>query len=488
MSFPPHYDLNQLAHLAMLERGFIPDFPPAVEKEISVITPPAIPISGFQAQDLRKLLWFSLDNDDSRDLDQLTFAEKLPGGGYKIRVAIAYVDLLVKKESAIDNRAENNTTSVYTPTKIFPMLPERLSTDLTSLNPGEDRVSVICEGILSPQATLESYTVYLAYVHNYAKLAYDAVSHWLDGGAPLQAVMGVSGLEEQIRLQDSIAQKLALLRHRQGALSLETIEPHTVLKNGVPVAIDLIPKNRGRLLIENFMILANTISAQFAQDRHLPFLRRVVVVPKRWDKIVQIALERGTQLPTAPDSIALEKFLTQEQKKDPVSFPDLSLTIIKLLGSGEYRVIYPGEQSQGHFGLALRDYTHSTAPNRRFPDLIAQRLLVASLQQLPTPYPSKELEKLAVQCTQKEDDADKVERKMRKSAAALVLSKEIGKEFDAIVTGVGDKGTWVRVLTPPVEGKLIKGAGSVDVGDRIHVKLLNTDVVNGFIDFGLKSG
>lgn len=478
-----HYDLAKLAETAMLERGFIPGFPQAVLQETAAITPPSIPLDNFNAQDLRQLLWFSLDNDDSRDLDQLTYAKTLPNGGYKIFVAIAFVDLLVQKESPIDNRAANNTTSVYTPTKVFPMLPEKLSTDLTSLNPGEDRVAMVFEGTLSSDYTLDSYDIYLAYVHNHAKLAYDSVSDWLNKGIAPDAVRDIKGLDQQIHLQDQIAQKLAQMRHKEGALSLETIEPHTVLDEGVPVGIDIMPKNRGRLLIENFMIIANTISAHFASDRNLFFLRRVVIVPKRWDKIVEIVKEYGTQLPLEPDSAALEKFLVKQKKENPVAFPDLSLTIIKLLGNGEYRVFYPGQKSAGHFGLALRDYTHSTAPNRRFPDLIVQRILLASLQKRPMPYTKKELEHLAAQCTEKEDDADKVERRMRKSAAALVLSKDIGKEYDAIVTGANEKGTWVRILTPPVEGKLVQGAGSVDVGDRISVKLLRTDVLNGFIDF-----
>lgn len=479
----PLYNLDTIAQSAMLEKGFIPGFPVAVTQELAEIKGPTLPIPNFPAQDLRKLLWFSLDNDDSKDLDQLTYAEKLPNGDSKIFVAIAYVNLLVKKQSPIDNRAANNTTSVYTPTKIFPMLPEKLSTDLTSLNPDEDRVAMVFEGTITADGTLQTYSVSLAYVHNYAKLAYDAVSAWLDGGPILDKIKATKGLEEQIRLQDAIAQNLAKLRHSQGALSLETIEPHTVLANGVPVAIDTMPKNRGRQLIENFMIVANTISAKFADANKLAFFRRVVVVPKRWDKIVEIAKDHGTQLPETPDSIALENFLVKERDADPVAFPDLSLTIIKLLGSGEYRVIYPGKESPGHFGLALRDYTHSTAPNRRFPDLIVQRILVAALNQEPMPYTQKELENLAVQCTQKEDDADKVERKLRKCAAALVLSHDIGKEYDAIVTGTGEKGTWVRVLTPPVDGKLVKGIESVDVGDKIRVKLLNTDILNGFIDF-----
>lgn len=483
MTVSPIYNLEALAKSALIEKGFIPDFSPAILSEVAALHEPSMPIPDFDAKDLRHLLWFSLDNDDSRDLDQLTYAEKLPTGEYKIYVAIACVDLLVKKQSAIDNRAANNTTSIYTPTKIFPMLPEKLSTDLTSLNPNEERVSMIFEGMLSAEGKLQTSSIYLAYVYSHAKLAYDSVSEWLNGGRISEKISSVNGLKEQIKLQDSLAQILSKLRHVQGALSLETIEPHTVLKDGIPVAIDIMPKNRGRLLIENFMIVANTISARFADTNKLAFLRRVVVTPRRWDKIIDIAREHGTELPEKPDSIALEKFLVKEKETDPVTFPDLSLTIIKLLGSGEYRVIYPGKESPGHFGLALRDYTHSTAPNRRFPDLIVQRILIAAIRKEAMPYSQKELENLAAHCTNREDDADKVERKMRKSAAALVLSHDIGKEFDAIVTGAGEKGTWVRVLTPPVEGKLVKGIDSVDVGDKLRVKLLNTDVLNGFIDF-----
>lgn len=477
------FNLSTIAQQAMLEHGFIPGYTPAVIKETETATEPGFPLENFQAKDLRKLLWFSIDNDDSRDLDQLTHAEKRSGGGYIIRIAVACVDLLVKKDSAVDLRAANNTTSVYTPTKTFPMLPEKFSTDLTSLNPDEDRFAVIFEGSLSADGELESTSIYTAYVHNYAKLAYDAISNWLDGKPLPENVASIKGLEEQIRLQDSIAHILAKLRHSQGALSLETIEPHTVLDNGVPVAIDFMPKNRGRLLIENFMIIANTISAKYASNNNLAYLRRVVTVPRRWDKIIDIAKEYGTQLPETPDSVALEKFLVTQKELNPVAFPDLSLTIIKLLGNGEYKVFIPGKSTPGHFGLALRDYTHSTAPNRRYPDLIVQRILLASLNKKELPYSQRELENLASHCTKKEDEAEKIERRMRKSAAALVLSNSIGKEFDSIVTGTGEKGTWVRVLNPPVEGKLVKGVESVDVGDKIRVKLVHTDVLQGYIDF-----
>lgn len=478
------YNLDTIANQVMLERGFIPGFPPLVSKETDALASPSIPIPQINAKDLRKLLWFSLDNDDSRDLDQLTFAETIGSEGYRIYIAVACVDLLVKKDSPIDNRAANNTTSVYTPTKIFPMLPEKLSTGLTSLNPNEDRLAVVFQGELSTEGQLKDYTVYLAYVHNYAQLAYDNISEWLDSGGPTPAhIAGVSGLEDQIRLQDAVAHKLALLRHTEGALSLETIEPKTILFEGIPIDIKPTPKNRGRLLIENFMIIANMISAKFAQDHSLAFIRRVVTIPKRWDKIVAIAQEHGETLPETPNSVALEKFLLKQKAADPVAFPDLSLTIIKLLGSGEYKVEASGKDVPGHFGLAVRDYSHSTAPNRRFPDLITQRILLAALNNQSRPYSERELEALAAHCTQKEDDADKVERHMRKSAAALVLVNSIGKEYEGIITGAGEKGTWVRIFSPPVEGKVVKGANSVDVGDLVRVKLLHTDVLQGFIDF-----
>lgn len=483
MSTKQQFNLDTIATQAMQEKGFVPGFPPVVVKETEALVLPPMPIPNRNARDQRKLVWFSIDNDDSKDLDQLTYAETADNNGYRIFTAVACVDLLVKKGSAIDSRAANNTTSVYTPTKIFPMLPERLSTNLTSLNPDQDRLALVFEGLLSSTGELQDYSIYQSYVHNYAQLAYDATSTWLEGGAIPPVIQKVSGLEAQVRLQDTIAQKLGALRHQLGALTLQTIEPRAVLDDGVPVAITEMPPNRGRQLIENFMIIANTISAKFAEKNNLSFIRRVVVVPKRWDKIVSIALEHGVQLPTTPDSVALEKFLVKQKVADPVTFPDLSLTIIKLLGSGEYKVVTPGKDVPGHFGLALRDYSHSTAPNRRFPDLIIQRILLAALQKTAMPYSPKELDDLAYHCTIKEDDADKIERRMRKSAAALVLEKDIGKDFQGIITGVGEKGTWVRIFNPPVDGKIVKGAESLDVGDRVHVRLIHTDVVAGFIDF-----
>lgn len=478
-------DLTSLAQVIMLEKGFIPGFSQEILKETANALPPIIPLQDYHPYDLRHHLWFSLDNDDSRDLDQLTLAEELPNGKFKISIAVAHVDLLVKKHSAIDNRAAHNTTSVYTPTKIFPMLPERLSTDLTSLNPGEDRSAIIYEGILSSDGTLEDYTIVIGYVHNHAKLAYNSVSDWLEGNSPPPPpILKVPALAEQIRLQDKITRQLAENRHRHGALSLQTIETLPILANNVPIDIKATTPNRGRQLIENFMIIANTISAQFAQDRKIPSLRRVVVVPKRWDKIVEVAKKLEYTLPFDPDAIALEKFLQTQKKKNPDTFPDISLTIIKLLGRGEYRLQLPGSTAPGHFGLALRNYSHSTAPNRRFPDLITQRLLLAAMfHEEKMPYTSEELANLAERCTLKEDDADKIERRMKKSAAAMVLTKHIGQTFEGIITGAAEKGTWVRIFNPPVEGKVVKGAANLDVGDHVKVKLIHTDIREGFIDF-----
>lgn len=478
------FDLTAIARQAMKDRNLLPDFSKDVINEVEALQEPTFPISNLPAKDLRDCLWFSIDNDDSRDLDQLTHTEALPEEKYRMRVAVADVSLLVKQQTAIDSHAAHNTTSVYTPSKIFPMLPEKLSTDLSSLNPDEDRLAVVFEGIISATGTLEDSSVYLAYVHNYAQLAYNSLSAWLDGKAPPPApITKKQGLEDQIRLQDALAKKIAQHRHEAGALSLETIEPKPILSEGVVVDIQATEITRSRKLIENFMIVANTISVRFSTAHHLPILRRVVTIPKRWDKIMAIANENGVTLPNTPDGVALEQFLIKQHEKDPISFPDLSLTIIKLLGKGEYVASQPGKSAPGHFGLALRDYSHSTAPNRRYPDLITQRLITASLLQQDPPYQFNELATLAKHCTEKEDDAEKVERRMRKSAAAQLLTPMIGKEFKAIVTGASEKGTWVRLLNPPVEGKLIRDASLVDVGDHITVKLVHTDVFNGYIDF-----
>lgn len=440
--------------------------------------------SSSHMRDMREMLWFSVDNEDSKDLDQLTYAEQLPDGHYKIYVAIADVDTLVKKGSPIDQRAQKNTTSVYTPTKVFSMLPERLSTDLTSLKQGAERLAIVVEVEVGVDGSEGSYRIYRAIVRNHAKLAYPSLANALEEKTPMpSAVIQVKGLEQQIRLQDSIAQLLKSYRNNQGALTLEVIEPQPEIQENRVVDIKITEMNRAKELIEEFMILANMAVAQFFKEHHQPSLRRVVRTPKRWDRIVEIAQEKGETLPIEPNSKALDLFLIKERLLSRDTFPDLSLTIIKLLGRGEYIVAYPHTLSPGHFSLALKDYTHFTAPNRRFPDLVSQRILKATLENRPSPYSSQELEQIAQHCTSQEDVVTKVERKMKKSASILLLENRIGEAFQAIVTGASEKGVWVRLFHPPVEGKLVRGGEKVDVGDKLTVTLTRVDLEKGFIDF-----
>ena len=242
-------------------------------------------------------------------------------------------------------------------------------------------------------------------------------------------------------------------------------------------------QNRARQLIEELMIATNTCTAQFLADAGGAWLRRVVRSPKRWLRIGELAQRYGESLPQDPDSRALAQFLARRHKADPLRFPDLSLVIVKLMGASEYVVERPGTLPIGHFGLALRDYTHSTAPNRRYPDLITLRMVKSVLSGNPPPYGAADLQALALHCTQQEDAARKVERRMRKSEAALLLQSHIGQTYDAIVTGRTPSGTFVRVFTPPVEGMLIGRGAELDVGQPLRVKLVSTNVELGFIDF-----
>ena len=475
--------LQRIARRAMTERGLLPDFSPAALAELDRI--PAAPArTDGAAKDLRDLPWASIDNDDSRDLDQLTVAQTLPDGAVKILVAVADVDGLVKKGSAIDEHARHNTTSVYTAAQVFSMLPERLSTDLTSLSDQAERSAVVIELVIGPDGTLRTSDIYAATVRNHAKLAYDGVAAWLEGHGPAPApIAGVKGLGDNLRTQDQGAQKIKAFRHEHGALDLETIEARPVFDGDEIRDLAVDQKNRAKELIEDFMIAANGVTARYLEAKGLPSLRRVVRAPKRWDRIIEVAAQYGAHLPAEPDPKALAQFLAQRRTADPVRFPDLSLTIVKLLGPGEYAVEVPGDAAPGHFGLAVRDYTHSTAPNRRYPDLITQRLLKAALAGAPAAYSRDELTELAVHCTLKEDDANKVERRVGKSAAALLLVSRIGEQFDAIATGASAKGTWVRVFHPPVDGRLMDGFEGVDVGSRLRVQLIRADVEQGFIDF-----
>ncbi len=475
--------LQRIAHRVMLERGLAPDFPPPALAELDAVQGAATRADAA-TRDLRDLLWCSIDNDDSRDLDQLTVAEALPGGAVKALVAVADVDALVKKGSALDDHARQNTTSVYTAAEIFSMLPERLSTDLTSLNDDADRLAVVVEMVIAADGSLQGSDVYRATVRNRAKLAYNSVARWLEGAGPMPPAIGaVAGLEDNLRLQDRVAQALKGLRHTHGALDLETIEARPVFEGDELKDLEVDQSNRAKDLIADFMIAANGVAARYLAARNAPSLRRVVRTPKRWERIVELAAEHGSKLPAEPDSKALAQFLTAARAADPDHFPDLSLSIIKLLGPGEYVVQRPGGAAPGHFGLAVKDYAHSTAPNRRFPDLITQRLLKAALAAAPSPYADAELEDLAKHCTEAEDAAKKVERQVEKSAAAMLLESRIGEQFDALVTGASEKGTWVRILRPPVEGRLSSGLAGVDVGQRLRVQLVHTDVERGFIDF-----
>jgi len=472
----------------MLERGFLPDFGTAVLTELGAIPgPPAPPPP--PVRDLRGLLWASIDNDDSLDLDQLSVAEPLADGRVKVLVAIADVDALVGRASATNAHAQQNTTSVYTVAQIFPMLPERLSTDLTSLREGQDRLAIVIEMVIDADGVVVGSDLYRATVVNHGKLAYNAVAAWLDGQGPMPPrIAAVPGLADQIRLQDRVAQALRAQRLHHGALTLQTIEAQAVFDGDALTDLQPVQQNRVQELIEDLMVAANGVTARYLKARGVPAFHRVLRVPERWGRIVELAAGFGEPLPGAPDAAALEAFLAKRRQADPLRFPDLSLSVIKLLGSGEYLVDVPGQSMEGHFALAVTAYTHSTAPNRRFPDLVTQRLLKAALLDGPPPYGLDALQALAQHCTEQEDNAKKVERQVQKSAAALLLERRVGERFDGIVTGASEKGTWVRIVRPPVEGRVVRGFKGLDVGDRVSVELVGTNVERGYIDFATADG
>jgi len=470
----------------MQARGLEPDYPAPALAELAGIQ--AAAVAPAATRDLRDRLWCSIDNDDSRDLDQLSVAAPAAAGGASgpvtILIAVADVDALVAVDSAIDEHAAHNTTSVYTAGGIFAMLPEKLSTDLTSLNENADRLATVIEMTVHADGSLQDVGLSRAVVRNRAQLAYNAVAAWLDGASPPPSrLAGVPGLAEQLRRQDAVAQRLKAARHEHGALSLETIEARPVFRDGQLEDLRAEEKNRAKELIEDFMIAANGVTARYLASRGLPSLRRVLRSPERWQRIVELAAQAGERLPGAPDARALEGFLVKRKAADPERFPDLSLSIVKLMGRGEYAVDVPGRASDGHFGLAVSDYAHSTAPNRRFPDLITQRLVKAALDGRPAPYTEERLVALARHCTEQEDNAAKVERQVRKSAAALLLMHRLGERFAGLVTGASPKGTWVRIPSPPIEGRVVRGFAGMDVGDRVTVELLGVDVERGFIDF-----
>ena len=478
-----HIDLQVVAKDIVRQYGFEPDFPPAVGQQLAQLRakPPAI-TAGGDARDLRKLLWSSIDNDTSRDLDQIEVAETLQNGDVKVSVGIADVDAFVPKTTPIDQHAASETTTVYAGVRNFPMLPEELSTGKTSLLENQDRLSVVIEFVVDGDGHVTSSNVYPALVRNQAQLQYNSVGAWLEGtGAAPPKVAASADLQAQLRLQDDVAHKLRKQRYENGALNLQTDELHPLMLNEQVVDVVKQQKNHATELIEDFMIAANGVVARMLEK--VSSLRRIVKQPERWDRIVELAATHGVKLPATPDSKALNDFLIQRKAAEPDHFAGLSLAVIKLIGPGEYVLERPGDPVPGHFGLAVQDYTHSTAPNRRFPDIVTQRLIKATLAGRSNPYSDDELSAIAANCTEKENAARKVEREMSKRLAAAAMENRIGAMFDAIITGVTPHGTFVRIMKPPVEGLLAQGQQGVDVGDKLRVKLIRTDVQRGFIDF-----
>jgi VacB/RNase II family 3'-5' exoribonuclease len=479
----PTVDLQAMARQVMLARGFDPNFPPATQQQLAAIQahPPSLTPSE-KVRDLRGLLWSSIDNDTSRDLDQIEVAERHPDGGIQVMVGIADVDAFVAKDSAIDQYAAKETTTVYTGISIFPMLPVELSTGASSLLPDVDRPAVVTEFVVDGKGALSSSSVYRAVVRNKAQLTYKAVGAWLEGTGPAPPKVAASAeLQAQLKLQDEVAQTLRKLRFDNGALNLDTAEVIPLLLDQQVTGVATVEKNRATELIEDFMIAVNGVVARLLEK--ISSLRRIVKTPEHWDGIVRLAAAQGEKLPAQPDSKALNNFLLKRRAADPDHFADLSLAVIKLIGPGEYVLERPGDPEQGHFGLAVQDYTHSTAPNRRFADIVTQRLIKSLLDGKPNPYSDADLAAIAAHCTAKGDAARKVERDMSKRLAAVAMSHHVGETFDAVVTGVTPKGTFVRVLQPHMEGLLAQGGQGLHVGDRLRAKLTRTDVQHGFIDF-----
>jgi exoribonuclease II len=480
---PSHLDLQATAKQVMQRYGFEPDFPPQVPQQLAELKahPPTIAAAG-DIRDLRNLLWSSIDNDTSRDLDQIEVAERASNGDVKIMIGIADVDAFVPKSSPIDQHAAKETTTVYAGVRNFPMLPEELSTGKSSLLENQDCLSVVIEFIVDSTGCLKSPSVYRALVRNKAQLQYNSVGAWLEGTSAAPPKVAVSNdLQAQLKLQDEIAQKLKDQRFEHGALNLQTDEVHPLILNDQVIDVVKQQKNHATELIEDFMVAANGVVARVLEK--VSSLRRIVRTPERWDRIVQLAASKNEKLPAQPDSKALNDFLLRRKAADPDHFADLSLSVIKLIGPGEYVLERAGDVAPGHFGLAVQDYTHSTAPNRRFADVVTQRIVKSLLAGQHNPYTDQELTAIAANCTQKEDAARKVEREMSKRLAAVAMQRHIGEEFDAIVTGATDHGTFVRVAQPHIEGMLVQGEQGLDVGDKLRVKLIRTDVQKGYIDF-----
>jgi exoribonuclease-2 len=474
------FDLAAAARQEMLDHGFEPDFSPDAERQLAAIE--AQPDRGLR--DLTGLLWSSIDNDDSRDLDQIEWSERA-AAGIRVMVGVADVDSKVGKSTPIDCHAARETTTVYAGVRNFPMLPERLSTDLSSLAEGQDRAAVVIELLVAADGAISSPAIYRALVRNRAQLTYNGVGPWLDGTAAAPVKVAASAeLAVQLKLQDEAAACLREARHRLGALTFDRLEAEPVMVNGKVEDIRARAANRAAHLIEDFMIAANEVMAQTLREAGVASIRRVVKAPERWPRMVELAAHYGEKLPPEPDAAALNRVLLNRKQADPEHYADVSLAVLKLMGPGEYVLMRPGDDPQGHFGLAAHDYTHSTAPNRRFADMVTQRLIKTHAAGAASPYSGDELAVIARNCTLKEDAARKVQRNMTKRMAAVALRNRVGQTFSGVVTGVTPKGVFVRIFDPPVEGRLMHGESGLDVGDRLHVSLLSTDPQRGFIDFG----
>jgi len=476
-----HFDFQRQARQEMIREGFEPDFPPPVINEANALHA-AAGLDGA-LRDLRELTWSSIDNTESRDLDQIESAERTAEGRIRVRVAVADVDALVSARSAIDAHARTNATSVYTGGPVFPMLPERLSTDLTSLGPNVDRRAVVMEYAVGGDGSVVSSEIYRAMVRNKAQLNYEQVGSWLESlTPPSTAPFTVAGLAEQLLLQHEASRLLKAFRKLHGSLVLGGEESMPIVVNNSIRGFAVIRDNPARDLIESFMVAANVAMAEFLRSRNCLCMRRVVRTPKRWDRIQALAAALGTRLPGQPDARALSDFLALRRQADPDRFPELSLSVLKSLGPGIYEVEHPGSEHEGHFALAVEDYSHATAPNRRYADLAVQRLLKACLAGAAPPFSEGALGGLAAHCTEREAAARHVERFMKKVAAAIMLAPQLGHVFDSIVTGVSAKGTFARLLTVPAEGRIMRGERGLDIGDRIRVRLAGVDAEKGFID------
>jgi exoribonuclease II len=516
-----HFDLAQAALDEMHEAGFKPEFGPGVAEQVDEIRTSlrkefvqAEP--GFGVPDLRNLVWSSIDNDTSRDLDQIEVAERI-ADGIRVHVAIADVARAVEQDSPIDKHAQAQTQTIYTAVKNFPMLPLELSTGMTSLNENGDRMAVMMSFTVGSNGEMSDEQISRAWVRNRAQLAYSRVGPWIDAHAGAASGVGVSLQEvEQLRsdsarqgedlngpafvddangreLAESLGDQLVLqaratqLLHRariqNGALEFHRGEAEPVIADGRVVSVQDVIQNQAMYLIEDLMVAANGVMARALRKGGRSGLQRVVKVPQRWDRIVSLAAEHKWDLPVNPDSVALNNFLAHMRDTDTDHYPDLAVAVIKLMGPGEYMLMTADDDPTGHFGLAVRDYTHSTAPNRRFPDIVTQRVLHAMMEGAPAPYSDAELAAIATHCNEADTALRKIERAMQKRVAAVAMAHRIGEVFRGVVTGASEKGVYVRVIDPPFEGRIIQNAEGLDVGDRVSVKLLHTDPARAFIDF-----